>query len=50
LAKADNYFDCNIINNAGDFFKIYIKDKGASLDLDKVVAIISTAESKQNEP
>lgn len=42
LAKSDNYFDCNIINKAGDFFKVYIKDKGASLDLDKVLAIIST--------
>jgi hypothetical protein len=44
LAKPDNYFDCNIINSKGDFFKIYIKDKGARLDLDKVFAIISTVD------
>lgn len=42
LRPRDNYFDCNVINNQGDFFKIYIKDKGAQLDLDKVFAIIST--------
>ena len=44
LAKPDNYFDCNIINSKGDFFKIYIKDKGARLDLDKLFAIISTVD------
>lgn len=42
LSSPDNYFDCDIINNRGDFFKIYIKDKGARLDLEKVFAIIST--------
>lgn len=45
LGKADNYFDCNVINRQGGFFKIYIKDRGANLDLEKVLAIISTAES-----
>jgi len=43
ISKTDNYFDCNVINEGGDFFKIYIKDKGATLDLAKVLAIISTA-------
>lgn len=42
LGKTENYFDCNIIDNYGNFFKIYIKDKNAALDLDKVIAIIST--------
>lgn len=42
LTKTDNYFDCNIISNEGGFFKIYIKDKGATLNLDKALAIIST--------
>jgi len=42
LTKPDNYFDCNVINNEGDFFKVYIKDRQAKLDLDKVLAIIST--------
>jgi len=42
LNKSGNYFDCNIIDKAGDFFKIYIKDKSARLDLEKVLAVIST--------
>jgi hypothetical protein len=42
LTQPDNYFDCNVIDNEGGFFKIYIKDKGANLDLNKVMAIIST--------
>lgn len=37
-----HYFDCNVINNQGDFFKIYIKDKGAILDLGKIFTILST--------
>jgi len=43
LTKPDYYFDCNVVDTRGSFFKIYIKDKGGSLDLDKVLAIISTA-------
>ncbi len=27
LGKEDNYFDCNVIDDTGAFFKIYIKDK-----------------------
>lgn len=42
LTPRGNYFDCNIISSQGDFFKIYIKDPGATLDLDKLFAIIST--------
>lgn len=42
LAKSGNYFDCNITDRLGDFFKVYIKDKDASLGLDKALAIIST--------
>jgi hypothetical protein len=42
IGKPDNYFDCNVINSRGDFFKVYIKDRGAKLNLDKVFAIIST--------
>lgn len=42
LSSQDNYFDCNIINEKGAFFKIYIKDKGAKLDLRKVLSIITT--------
>ena len=43
LTKADNYFDCNVIDNEGGFFKIYIKDKAAVLNIDKVMAIVATA-------
>jgi hypothetical protein len=42
LSKSGNYFDCNMFDSARNFFKIYIKDKDASLDLDKVMTIIST--------
>lgn len=44
LSETDNYFDCNILNNEGGFLKVYIKDKGARLTLDRVFAIISTVE------
>lgn len=42
LSESGNFFDCNIIDAAGNFFKVYIKDKTAGLDLDKVMAIVST--------
>lgn len=42
LTGPDHYFDCNIFNASQDYFKVYIKDKGANLDLDKVLTIIST--------
>lgn len=42
LGKPDNYFDCNVINKDGDYFKVYIKDKGANLNLGDVLAAIST--------
>lgn len=43
LTGPDCYFDCNIIDEESGFFKIYIKDKGGSLTLEKAAAIISTA-------
>ena len=42
LSPDTHYFDCNLIDKNGDFFKIYIKDKSAKLDLIKVFSIIST--------
>jgi len=48
LDKSGNYFDCNIINDAGVFFKIYIKDKSARLSLGNVLTIISTVEKLGN--
>jgi len=44
LGEKENYFDCNIITDRGDFFKVYIKDEGCRLNLGRVLAIISTAE------
>jgi hypothetical protein len=42
MAKPDNYFDCDIFDTDGNFFRVYIKDAGALLDLNNVFAIIST--------
>lgn len=42
LSYPDNYFDCNVIDSADNFYKVYIKDIGNTLDLNKVFAIIST--------
>lgn len=42
MAKPNNYFDCNVSDAEGNFFKVYIKDIGARLDLNNVFAIIST--------
>lgn len=42
MAKPDNYFDCNVLDARLNFFKVYIKDVGAQLDLNNVFTIIST--------
>ncbi len=42
LTPAENYFDCDVINSDDAFLKVYIKDRERRLDLDKVLAIIST--------
>ncbi len=42
MAKPNNYFDCNVLDEEDNFFKVYIKDTGARLDLNNVFAIIST--------
>ncbi|MDD5237748.1 MAG: hypothetical protein PHU96_02115 [Candidatus Omnitrophica bacterium] len=42
LTNKESYYDCNVIDSAGDFYKIYIKDKDSDLDLYKLFAIIST--------
>ncbi|MCX5715907.1 MAG: hypothetical protein NTV07_03420 [Candidatus Omnitrophica bacterium] len=42
-----NYFDCNFFDRAGNFFKVYIKDPSASLDLNKICTIISTAKKNK---
>ena len=42
LNHTDNYFDCNIFDPDGSYFKLYIKDRSGVLDLAKVFTIIST--------
>lgn len=44
LGPKENYFDCNVIDSQAGFFKVYVKDRGAQLDINKVLAIISTIE------
>lgn len=43
-----NYFDCNLLEKSGGYYKVYIKDKAKKLDLDKVVAMISTLRLNDN--
>jgi len=42
LGPSENYFNCDIITGDDTFFKIYIKDKNRKLNLDNVLAIVST--------
>jgi len=42
MSKPNNYFDCNVSDENGNFFKVYIRDIGANLDLNNVFTIIST--------
>lgn len=42
VSGKDNFFDCNMFDNNGNFFKVYIKDTGANLDIDKALTIVST--------
>lgn len=50
LSDSINYFDCNILNSRGEFFKLYIRDPEATLDLDKVFTIISTIKANTLKP
>ncbi|MBN2830659.1 MAG: hypothetical protein JXL82_00050 [Candidatus Omnitrophica bacterium] len=42
LFDKEYYFDCNLVDDNGDFFKAYIKDLNKSLGVKEVLAIIST--------
>ncbi len=42
LAKEGNYFECNLVDEKDNFFKVYIKDKGRELDLRKVLTILNS--------
>ena len=46
FTDSSNYFDCNFVDSHGNYFKIYIKDKNRVLDLDKVLAIVSTVNKR----
>ncbi|MDD5166691.1 MAG: hypothetical protein PHQ57_04820 [Candidatus Omnitrophica bacterium] len=45
FSNSGSYFDCNVVEADGGFFKLYIKDKGAQLDLTKVLTIIAKIEN-----
>lgn len=45
LTNKGNYYDCDVVDAKGDFYKMYIKDKESTLDLYKLFAIISTFKS-----
>lgn len=45
ISPAGNYFDCNVIDNERNFFKVYIRDRSAGLTLDNVLTIISTVKA-----
>lgn len=42
MTKRINYFDCSVFDAQDNFFKVYIKDVPARLDLNKVFTIISS--------
>ncbi|MFA5411571.1 MAG: hypothetical protein WC321_06945 [Candidatus Omnitrophota bacterium] len=46
FTRTGNYFDCNVIDEQDNFFKVYVKDKGAALDLEKAFTIISTIKNR----
>ena len=46
LFDKEYYFDCNIISDRGDYFKVYIKDISARLEIKEALAIISTLKSR----
>ncbi len=46
LFDKEYYFECNVVSEKGDFFKIYIRDNRASLDLKEILTIISTLETE----
>lgn len=48
ISKPENHFDCNFVDKKGNFFKLYIKDIPPTLDLNKVLTIISTVKNTGN--
>lgn len=48
LGEEENYFDCMCIDDKGNFYKMYIKDTNRVLDIDKVLAIVSSLKEGQS--
>lgn len=42
ISGSEYYFDCNLVDEKGDFFKLYIKDLNATLKVEDVLTIVST--------
>jgi len=42
LSEQGNYFDCNLFDGDRNFYKVYIKDNNRSLDVNKMMTIVST--------
>ena len=42
IGKGEDFFECDLVNDKDEFFKIYIKDKTGQLNLEKVIALISS--------
>jgi len=42
LGESENYFNFDMVDSTGAYFKAYIKDKGAKLSLDDAFSIVST--------
>lgn len=45
LSASGNYFECNLFDADGHYFKVYIKDKSRVLGLKEVLAVISTLQA-----
>lgn len=49
ITNSVNYFDCNVLDDQDNYFKVYIRDSGARLDLNNVFAIISTLKIRDSD-
>lgn len=48
LEAKKHYFDFNMFDNLGNFYKVYIKDEEGLLDLNKAMTVASTAGTPDN--
>jgi len=47
LDASGNYFDSSLVDEKGNFFKVYIKNKSKNIDLETALAVISTLRCRQ---